>query len=293
MYRSHTSKLAILTALACFALTLSGCGSLIKNATQPVIDNLSTAIMKERDPKLVRDGAPAFLLMIDGMVEGSPDDADTLATAANLYSAYTSAFVVGQDRERAKILTEKARDYAIRAMSAKHPDFAKVWDARYEKFEPFPKELDKGDEELTFLVISTWASYIEAHSENWDNVADIAKIRLLGERLLVLDESYNYGSPHLIMGVLNSLLPAAMGGKPQEAKKHFEWAMEISKGRFLQVQVMYAKNYAKKVFDRELYEKLLKQVIDTPADIVPELTLVNVLAKEEAKRMLAEADEYF
>jgi len=56
---------------------------------------------------------------------------------------------------------------------------------------------------------------------------------------------------------------------------------------------MYAGSYARLVFDRPLHDRLLQQVLDTPADIEPELTLINTLAKRQAEQMLAEADDYF
>ena len=271
----------------------AGCKSMIRSATQPMIDNLSASIMKQNDLDLVKDGAPAFLLIIDGMVQGSPDDPQILMAAAQMYSAYVSAFVLDENPERAKLMSQKARHYAFSAMSLKNETFARVHDKPFVKFVEVVPTIEKGDEELLFLVISTWASYIQAHSGNWDNVADIAKVEVLTKRLLELDETYYYGSAHLVMGVLKTLLPAALGGKPEEAKVHFERAIEISEGRFLQAKVMYASRYAKLTFNRELHDKLLREVLETPADVISELTLVNTMAKKQAEKLLAEADEYF
>jgi TRAP transporter T-component len=279
-------------AVVILALALSGCSAIIQSQTRPILDNLVSSIMKQSDPELVKDGAPAYMLLIDGLIEGSPDNPDMLKAAASLYSAYGSAFT-GDDPERAKMMAKTARDYANRAVSLENEVFAERHALPFSEFEPVVLSFKRGDEVNLFMVISTWAGYIQTHSSNWDNVADVAKIRVLAERLLELDESYYYGSGHLVMGVLDSLLPPALGGKPEVAKNHFERAVELSEGKFLQAQVMYAKSYAKLVFDRETHDRLLNQVMDTPADVIPELTLVNTLAKREAEKLLAEADDYF
>ena len=134
---------------------------------------------------------------------------------------------------------------------------------------------------------------LHAHSGDWDNLADIAKVESLVKRLLDLDETYYYGSPHLAMGILKTLLPKALGGRPEEAKVHFEKAIELSEGKFLPAQVTFAQRYARLTFDRDLHDRLLKQVMETPVDIVPELTLINAMAKKQAAALLADADDYF
>ena len=41
-------------------------------------DNLSVAVLNQNDPETVRDGAPAYLLLLDSFLEGSPDDPDLI-----------------------------------------------------------------------------------------------------------------------------------------------------------------------------------------------------------------------
>jgi hypothetical protein len=58
------------------------------------------------------------------------------------------------------------------------------------------------------------------------------------------------------------------------------------------VDVLMAKNYARLVFDRELHDRLLTHVLEARADY-DGYTLINTLAKIEAKRLLAESAEFF
>lgn len=259
-----------------------------------MMDSLEASVMKQPDPDLVLSGAPSFLLLIDGVIEGAPHDKEALMAGARLYSAYISSFpALGEDLYRAGLLTKKARSYAFSAMSLQNRAFAQSYDKPFEQFQAILPTLHAEDSALLFLVISTWAKYIETHQESWDNLADIAKVEALCLRLLELDETHYYGSGHLALGVMQSILPAALGGRPEQARTHFERAVRISDGKFLPAYVIYARYYARPTFNRPLYDGLLQTVVETPADTVPELTLINTIAQKQARKMLTEVDEYF
>jgi hypothetical protein len=114
----------------------------------------------------------------------------------------------------------------------------------------------------------------------------------LMERVLALDETVDDGGPHLYLGVLLTQRPASLGGRPEEARAHFERALELGRGRNLMTPVLYARCYARLVFDRELHDRLLEGVLAAEPD-APELALSNALAKREARALLDGADEYF
>ena len=76
------------------------------------------------------------------------------------------------------------------------------------------------------------------------------------------------------------------------AREHFERAIDLSGGRDLSIKVEYARRYARLVFDQELHDRLLTEVLDAPAN-APLFTLFNVLAKQEAEALLASSKEYF
>ncbi len=137
-----------------------------------------------------------------------------------------------------------------------------------------------------------WASWIQVNSSDWNAVADLAKVTALFEQCLVLDESYDGGGAHLYLGVIKSLLPAALGGKPELARAHFERARELSGGKNLMVDVLMAKHYARNVYDQELHDELLIAVQAADAEYAG-YTLINSLAKLEADQLLAESADFF
>ncbi len=102
--------------LTTFALCtlLGGCASLLGSTTGKLAADLSAAIANQDDPRTVRDGAPAYLLLVDGLIEGNTGDVDLLLTGARLYGTYAGAFV--EDPERARRLAAKARRYGDAAL---------------------------------------------------------------------------------------------------------------------------------------------------------------------------------
>ncbi|HEX6930398.1 MAG TPA: TRAP transporter TatT component family protein, partial [Gammaproteobacteria bacterium] len=78
----------------------------------------------------------------------------------------------------------------------------------------------------------------------------------------------------------------------EAAREHFERAIEISHGHNLGAKVALAENYARLVFDRELHDRVLREVVAADAR-VSGFTLMNVIAQQRAQELLASADDYF
>ena len=72
----------------------------------------------------------------------------------------------------------------------------------------------------------------------------------------------------------------------------FEKAIEMTGGKDLSAKVEYAKSYAKLLYERQLHDRLISEVLDAEPN-ANGLTLMNVLAQEEALRLRAEANDYF
>ena len=269
---------------------LTGCASLVSSATSGMADNISLAISNQDDPATVRDGAPAYLLMIDGLIEGDPKNQNLLLAGAKLYGSYTAAFI--EDEPRAQRLASKSLSYARRALCIEDDEVCAAIDSKLDQFEASLAGTGESELKALYSFAAAWASWIQVNSSDWNAVADLSKVTALFERCLVIDEGYDGGGAHVYLGVIKSLLPAALGGKPELARAHFERAIEISAGHNLMISVLMAKNYARNVFDQELHDALLTSVEAAPADY-PGYTLINTLAKLEAEQLLAESEDFF
>ena len=96
------------------------------------------------------------------------------------------------------------------------------------------------------------------------------------------DETFENGSVHAALGVLYCLQPKGSGGDPSRAKAEFEKAFSSSFNSTFIYHVMYAKYYAYRMKDRELFKTTLESVIDKPADYYPDMNFVNEVAKKKA-----------
>lgn len=271
-------------------LALSACSTIMDRVTGKMAGNLSSAILNQDDPETVRDGAPAYLLLMDSLIQGDPESASALRSAANLYAAYGAVFV--EDDKRAKRLTSRAHDYGSRAMCVVHEP-ACSWGTM--TFDSFSADLATVTvDELPTLYSFTVSSlaYTRAHSDEWAVLAELPKVEAALNRLYELNPDYEGVTVNLYLGILNTIRPPSLGGKPEVGRDHFEKAIELSDGKDLSVKVEFARSYARLVYDRELHDRLLNEAL--AADPVqPGLTLFNTLAQRQAEKLLETADDYF
>jgi tetratricopeptide (TPR) repeat protein len=267
-------------------LTLAVSGCAIGN----IRSNLSTAILNQDDPGTVRDGAPAYLLLIDSMIAGDPEDPELLSAGARLYSIYSAAFV--HDPERAKRLADRAHRYGQRALCSSNENACNMDEKSFDEFKSILKDITAEDLKALYSFTLSWLLWTKANSDDWTAIADLPKIEAALEHIIALDESFELGAPYVYLGILNSLRPPSLGGKPDKARRYFERAIELSDGRNLNAKVEFARSYARLVYDRELHDRLLREVLEADAES-PGLTLMNVLAKRDARTLLDSADDYF
>ncbi|QBB70658.1 hypothetical protein ELE36_09935 [Pseudolysobacter antarcticus] len=281
------SRVVLVGALV---LLLSDCASVMSRATSQVANNLSNEILDQDDPGTVKDGVPAYLLLIGSLIAGDPDNADLLLAGAKLYGAYAGGFV--EDPERGKRLAARAYGYTRRAVCLREKTFCVQLDAPFETFQTALNQQGIKSVPLLYGFASAWAGKIQVDSGNWNAIADIPKVQAILERIVALDDHYEDGGAYLYLGVLNSIRPASLGGKPEDGKKYFEKALELSGGKNQMVRVLYAEHYARLVFDKDLHDKLLNDAISADP-YAPHLTLVNVLAQRRAKQLLESGKDYF
>ena len=270
---------------------LTGCGRmLISSASGQLAGNISSAILNQNDPETVREGAPAYLILLDGLIAGYPEDTRLLLTGTKLYGAYAAVFV--EDTDRARLLTTKAWQFSIDALCLEHPDDCHSYRLPYADYLKFLDTMEHSDVPVLFAYGASWAGWIQTHNDDWNARADLPKVEATMRRVIALQEDYLQGEPYMYLGVLSILLPPSLGGKPQQAREYFQRAIALSRGRNLMFQVIYAQRYARMMFDRKLHDKLLHKVLDSdPA--APELTLMNTIARQKAAALLKSADEYF
>jgi len=279
---------AVLIAVA--AVVLGGCSSIVSRASRQLADNLTIGILDQDDVSTAREGIPSWLLLVDGLIRSDPQNAGMLTAGARLYSAYAGGFV--DDAARTQRLSAHAFDYARRATCIDLPALCKQIDAPFEPFQAEVAKTGARDVPLLYALATAWAGRIQSNTSDWKAIADIPKVQSLLERVVALDPDHAKGEPYMYLGVLASLRPASLGGKPEEGKANFEKALALSQGQNQMVRVLYAQHYARLVFDKDLHDKLLNEALAADPH-APGLTLINVLAQQQARKLLESGKDYF
>jgi hypothetical protein len=251
----------------------------MQSATNGMAANLSAAIMNQDDPETVRDGAPAYLLMLDSFIEGSPDDPAMLGAAAELYAAYGVIFV--KDKQRADRLTTRALGYGQQSLCASNRVACGIDNLSYKEFEG-----------SLFTFGLTSIAFIKVHSDDWGAMAKLPRVEATLKRVQSLDPQYKAIDVEHFLAVLKTIRPPALGGDFEAGREHYERALALSGGKDLSINVDYARYYARTLYDRELHDRLLNEVMSAEPN-QDGYTLFNTLAQREAQELLDAADDYF
>ena len=267
------------------------CAPIVSNITDNLARNLSDAVLNQEDPKIVRDGAPAYLLLLDSLVAGNPENPVILSSASDLYTSYSAIFV--NDANRSKILSERALKYSKKALCISYEDSCNWDDYSFDDFNLSLDDFDMKYSDLLLTYSTSYLVYIRSHSNDWNAIARLPYIESALEYYVEKNpETENIDSVFTYLGILSTLLPPALGGDYEKGKRYFENAIEFSGDQNLSAKVEYALSYARPLYDRELHDKLLQEVISSNP-VKKNYTLLNVIAKEQASSMLEDADEYF
>lgn len=281
-------KRAIL--VAALSLLSSGCTIIVSNAASNFSANLSKAVLNQDDPELVRAGVPTLLLTIDSMIEGNPDSPQLLAAGATLYATYGAVFA--ENEVRGSKLTTRARRYALHAMCETYEPACRWPDSTYDEFVASLDGIGRKQADMLFTYGFASLAFLRAHSSDWDSLAELPQIEALFDHYLNISGDEVNSSVYTYMGIMLTLRPPALGGEPDRARAYFEKAIAVSGGNDLNAKVEFARGYAKLLYERELHDQLLTEVL--AADPYQNgYVLSNVLAQEAAAILLAEADDYF
>ena len=272
------------------ALLLNLLGGCVSYVGGLAADTLSAGVLNQDDPAVVESGLPAYLLLIDGLISENPQQAGMMAAGAELFALYGSRFVT--DPERSAAMTAKARRYGEQSICLVHAP-ACDWDGMgYDEFVAELETVGRRQVQYLYAYAVSWLSHLDATSSDWSAIGELPWVQAAMERVLALDETHDNGGIHVYLGILYSLRPPALGGRLDLAQEHFNRSIALSEGRDLSAKVEYARRYARMLFDRELHDRLLAEVLESPVE-EPRRTLFNVLAQQDAVGLLATSGDYF
>ncbi len=299
----------VLVAVALSALALGGCSlkHLTVNMTAEILKDAGRAFDRETDVELAASAIPGSLKTIEGFLEAHPEQPLLLQILAESYMNYAFGFLedeaerlqeddpLGAEilRQRALVLHLRARGFGLRLLALELPELAATLSQGQTPTQEQLAEVGEDELPALFWTANPWAAAINVGKSDPGLLAQLSLVKLLIERCVEIDETYFWAGPQLVLGAMEAGLPTALGGQPERAKRHFDRAVELTEGKHLMTRVLYARTVGVQTGDRELFTKILEDVVATDPNIEPTLGLANRLAQRRAKRYLAQVDDLF
>jgi predicted anti-sigma-YlaC factor YlaD len=294
-------------ALCAFLGFCSGCS--IKKVA---INKLGNALASggstyetDEDPELVEAAIPFGLKLYESLLAESPKHTGLLLAAASGFTEYSYAFVdikaeqaKEESLDKANALTERARKlymranrYAIRGLETKHPGFGKALD---NDAATALKATRKQDVPLLYWTAASLGLAVSTSKGNPEMIAQLPLVEMIINRVAELDETFDNGAvPEFLI-----TLEAARSGvklEDQEAamRKHFNRALDISKGKRAGTYVSFAENADVPAQNAAEFQALLDKALAINVDDDPPNRLANIVAQRRARWLLQHKSDLF
>ena len=262
----------------------------------------ATSYRSDDDPDLVREALPFALKTLEGLLDQLPNHRGVLRALSAGFTGYAVAFVlpgrgdltrgglaVDDRTARAQRLLFRARDYGLRTLELTIPDLGR---RLRQDFKRALGSTTKDDVPDLYWTAAAWGSAIGAVKGDVLRLAEIPIVDALIRRALELDDTFDHGSLHEFMIVFESR-GESTGGNLDRARNHFTRARELAHGRRISPLVTFAENVSLQAKNRTEFEALLKEALAFDAQSIREERLLNVIAQQRARELLAGADALF
>lgn len=272
----------------------NGCSTsrLAVGAFTPILENTVDVALRSEDPQFIHDAIPTSLLLVEGMLETSPDNHDLAVLGALLSFTYSFAFLESESPERALHHYDRGRELAWQALDDAEMEHA-IREGTFAEAATAVASLRPGDLDAALWICANWAMWINGNLEDPRAAADLARITPLVERVAELDDTLFWGMPRILLGAIHASRPVMLGGDLDRARREFDRAFEISDRNLLIAQVFFAKTWCVQAFDAKAYESSLREVLEAPPGLLPEAEFLNRIARIQAEALLADAEEIF
>jgi hypothetical protein len=271
-----------------------------------VLRRAAPAFHAEPDIAFAREAAAANVKLIEGLVRVSPRNRSLLAQAAEGLCGYAFLFVEDDlealppaDEGRAPLAARaggfylRCREYAVRHLEVKHPGFGETVTGALAPLEAALRRTGPDDVPGLFWLGLSLAANANVNREDVAAIADLPRVEAIMQRVAELDEGFYHAGAHMGLGALFGSRTRLIGGDPERGRREIERAIQLTGGTFLMHKVILARVYAVAMGNRELFERVLRDVVATPGTVMPSERLANEIARRRAARYLALAEELF
>jgi predicted anti-sigma-YlaC factor YlaD len=301
----HASRSAGLILLLVAALA-SGCS--IRGMAISSMGNALAAsgsgFGSDDDPELIGAAAPFSLKLMESVLAESPNHRGLLLAATQGFVQYAYAFVelkadeledidlagARAQRERARRMYLRARNYGLRGLEVAHPGIGKAF-----KTDAAGAVAKAAGEDVALLYWTglAWAAAISLSKDDPFLIADLPAVEALVGRALELEESFDQGGIHVFMINLEMGRADMSAGAPARARGHYARAVELSRGLQAAPHVTLAEAVSVAERNRDEFEQLLRHALALDVAKAPESRLANLVMQRRARWLLGRTDKLF
>ncbi len=287
------------------AVLLSACSpkAYVVSRVADAVSSGGEVFARDDDPDLVRDATPFGLKAMESLLSERPEHKGLLTALCGGFTQYAVAFV-RQDAEEARDpamrrggmervvrLLLRAKAYGVRGLAVGREGFAERL-----RTDPAGAAATVGMEDVPLLywTSAAWSAAVASSPGDPALLADLPRCEALMRRALALDERFGDGAIHEYFVAFEGSRPEAMGGSVAKARRHFERAMELSRGRKVSPLVTFAETVSVRTQNRKEYLDLLDRALAFDArGGAPEYRLSNLVAQRRARWLKGKADALF
>ncbi len=285
-------KLATIGPLL-FFLLWTGCAPLVLRLNPSLISHMTQSLFEECDPELAEQALPGSLKLLEGLHRSDPGNKQILSALSQGFGGYALLFLEAEAPERASRFYLRSRDYALRALGNKGASLENPAMPEAD-FRLVLAEVDKRDLDALFWFTFSWSGWIQLNLDKPAALAQLGSLQACLERVLELDPTFFHGLPNILQGVILAAKPSMLGGDRDRARVCFENALSAERDRdFFPAQYYYARHYAVATQDRELFLRLLNEILQADAGAVKEVCLINAVIQRKAAALVKQVDELF
>lgn len=300
----RSAGLAIVVAAA---LPLLGSCALLSNLLADSLtgDNANTVFTGDNDPQLVADALPFGIKMYESLLAGNPKHPGLVLTTGSLYVMYANAFVAGpadylgveeadkkiKEGKRALNFYLRGRGMLVGGLENRYKGFREALLEGDPK--PYLAKMDKLDLPFLYWIAASWFGALSQDTVNVGLTMHMPNAKLCLDRAYAINPNWGDGAlDELYIQVLASL-PAELGGSQSEARRHYDRAIELSKGNSCGPYLGWATSVSVNAQNKAEFVDLMNKILAVDPDKDASRRLVNTMAQEKAQWYLKHLDDLF
>lgn len=286
---------------------ISGC-SLKTYAINMVGDALASGdsvYETDDDIELVGQALPFGLKLTESLLAQSPNHQGLLLTATRGFVLYSYGYVhyeaeiaEDEDIDRARTLRTRARKLYLRGLGYGYRSLERFYPNLGQQLTADPEAAvavigDRNiarDVPLLYWTAAALGLAISASTDDAAMLARLPEVEALLDRALALDESWDAGALHEFKVIFAGAKP---GGVPdgQLLARHYERALELSKGQSAGLYLAYAEAVALPAQNKADFRALVEKALAVDSDLVPRDRLANLISQRRAAWLLNRVDD--